>query len=70
MYLVLENGYCDFILEEDFDIFVYFEVNFWKDNESYLYKGKEEEDNFNFIKYVVIIDEIDVVWLYINNKNI
>lgn len=68
-YLALENGYCDSIPGEDLDIFVYFEVNFRKDNQSYLYKGKEEEDNFNFTKYVVTIDEIDVVWLYINNKN-
>lgn len=68
-YLALKNGYCDSIPEEDLDIFVYFEVNFRKDNQSYLYKGKEEEDNFNFTKYVVTIDEIDVVWLYINNKN-
>lgn len=69
MYLAIENEYCDSIPEEDLDIFVYFEVNFRKDNQSYLYKGKEEEDNFNFTKYVVTIDEIDVVWLYINNKN-
>lgn len=68
-YLALKNGYCDSIPEKDLDIFVYFEVNFRKDNQSYLYKGKEEEDNFNFTKYVVTIDEIDVVWLYINNKN-
>lgn len=68
-YLALKNGYCDSIPEKDLDIFVYFEVNFRKDNQTYLYKGKEEEDNFNFTKYVVTIDEINVVWLYINNKN-
>lgn len=69
-YWALENEFCDSIPEEDLDIFVYFEINLRKDNQSYLYKGMEEEDNFNFSKYVENIDEIDLVWLYINNKNI
>lgn len=69
-YWAVKSGLCYSIPEEDLDIFVYFEVNLRKDNNSYLYKGKEEENNFNFSKYVENVDEIDVVSLFINNKNI
>lgn len=68
-YWAWTNKHCDSNPKEDLDIFVYFEVNLRKGNQSYLYRGMEE-NNFNFTKYVEYVDEIDAISLYIENENI
>lgn len=68
-YWAWTNEHCDSNPKEDLDIFVYFEVNLRKGNQSYLYRGMEE-NNFNFTKYVEYVDEIDAISLYIENENI
>lgn len=68
MYLALPYEPCYSDPKKNLDIFVYFEVNLRKGNQSYLYKGMEE-NNSELKKYVEYVDEIDGHSLFIYNKN-